>query len=405
MATAISAPVIDGNMSDWATYLSDADNNSYDNTNAIDLDWPISDAGSDLTRLTFTEDANNLFLYIERAGSSNNKVDIIFYADINNDGMMELNEPVIHLDWSGSNGTVHASSLNYIPSAVSILNNITSNLDGSDLGGTLLSRSSIGETGKGSADGRSMEVKIPFASLTRLNATGIVINQLSFGQEFKFHMSTINGNISSIPNPNSINDNFGGCLAAPTFILRVKLVSFSAMLTTDKVDLKWTTSSEKNVSHFTIEKSTDGINFSETGVVFAFGNTSETKNYSFTDGSINASQAGVIYYRLRSVDIDGKSELSQVKTIRIGKKNEQSISILIYPNPVGTELRVTIPTTWQGKKVSYELLNSNGQVMLRNITSTGSQTESMNVNSIAPGFYIIKVTCNGETAQQKIIKR
>src|SRR5687768_7031874 len=188
-------------------------------------------------------------------------------------------------------------------------------------------------------------------------------------------------------------------------LLPVKLVSFSAMLNTDKVDLKWTTSSEKNVSHFSIEKSTDGINFSETGVVFAFGNTSETKNYSFTDGNINASQAGVIYYRLRSVDIDGKSELSQVKTIRIGKNNEQSISILTYPNPVSTELRVTIPTNWQGKKVSYELLNSNGQVMLRNITSTGSQTESMNVNTIAPGFYIIKVTCNGETAQQKIIKR
>ena len=64
MSTAISAPVIDGNMSDWASYLSDADNNSYDNTNAIDLDWPISDAGRDLTRLTFTEDASNLFLYI-----------------------------------------------------------------------------------------------------------------------------------------------------------------------------------------------------------------------------------------------------------------------------------------------------------------------------------------------------
>jgi hypothetical protein len=87
------------------------------------------------------------------------------------------------------------------------------------------------------------------------------------------------------------------------------------------------------------------------------------------------------------------------------KKNEQSISILTYPNPVSTELRVTIPTNWQGKKVSYELLNSNGQVMLSNITVTGSQIESMNVNSLAPGFYIVKVSCNGETSHQKIIKR
>ena len=33
------------------------------------------------------------------------------------------------------------------------------------------------------------------------------------------------------------------------------------------------------------------------------------------------------------------------------------------------------------------------------------QTESININSLAPGFYIARVICNGETAQQKIIKR
>ncbi|HKZ64801.1 MAG TPA: Ig-like domain-containing protein, partial [Chitinophagaceae bacterium] len=187
-------------------------------------------------------------------------------------------------------------------------------------------------------------------------------------------------------------------------ILPVKLVSFSAMLNADKVDLKWITSSEKNVSHFSIEKSTDGVNYSEAGLIFANGNTSETMNYSFTDANINISQAGVIYYRLRSVDIDGKSELSQVKTIRIGKKNEQFVSILTYPNPVSAELRITIPANWQGKKVNYELFNNNGQVLIKNMAVAGSQTETLNVNSLAPGFYIVKVTCNGEIAQQKIIK-
>ncbi len=192
---------------------------------------------------------------------------------------------------------------------------------------------------------------------------------------------------------------------ASNAILPVKLVSFTAMLIADKVDLKWTTASEKEVSHFSIEKSVDGKNYTETGVMFAVGNTSETINYSFTDKNIDASQQGVIYYRLRSVDTDGKSELSQVRSIRIGKKSEQTISILTYPNPVSSELRVTIPTNWQGKKVSYELLNNNGQVAMKTIAGAGSQTETMQVNSLAPGFYIVKVTCNGETAQQKIIKR
>jgi hypothetical protein len=192
---------------------------------------------------------------------------------------------------------------------------------------------------------------------------------------------------------------------APIITLPVKLASFSAMLNNDKVDLKWATASEKNVSHFSIEKSTDGINYKEAGLVFAYGNTTETMNYTFPDKNINTSKAGVIYYRLRSVDIDGKSELSFVTSVRIGKKHEQGINILTYPNPASTELRITIPTKWQGQKVSYELFNKNGQVAMKNIVGAGSQTESMNVNSLSPGLYIIKVICNGEMVQQKIIKR
>jgi hypothetical protein len=188
-------------------------------------------------------------------------------------------------------------------------------------------------------------------------------------------------------------------------LLPVKLVSFSAMLNTDKVDLKWTTSSEKNVSHFSIEKSTDGINYGETGVVFANGNTSEIKNYSFTDGNINTSQPGVIYYRLRSVDIDGKSELSYVRSIRIGKTAEQKISVVAYPNPVINELRVTIPSSWQNKKVSYEVYNNMGQVALKNIVSMAGQTESLQLAKLTKGFYIVKVSCEGKAASQPIIKQ
>src|SRR5688500_12009312 len=79
---------IDGNMSDWTAVLNDPDNNTYDNTNGIDLDAPISDQGRDMVRFAFTEDANYLYLYLKRAGSSSNTVDILFYADIDNDGSM-----------------------------------------------------------------------------------------------------------------------------------------------------------------------------------------------------------------------------------------------------------------------------------------------------------------------------
>lgn len=187
--------------------------------------------------------------------------------------------------------------------------------------------------------------------------------------------------------------------------LPVKLVSFSALLNDkESADLKWTTASEKNVSHFEIEKSTDGKTFTSQGIVFAHGNTSDEKKYTFTDKNINTNNPGVIYYRLRSVDNDGTSELSFIRSIRIGKKEDQ-LSILAYPNPVLNELRVTIPSHWQGRKVSYELYNSSGQVMLHFLSAHGSQTETINVSKFIPGSYIIKARCGDESAYQKIIRR
>ena len=188
--------------------------------------------------------------------------------------------------------------------------------------------------------------------------------------------------------------------------LPIKLSAFNAVLNNNskRVDLSWATEYEKNVSHFIIERSTDGVNYSDAGMVFAYGNTADSRSYSMYDNISNL-QATVIYYRLRSVDIDGKNELSNIRVIRIGKGSENNISILTYPNPVTSDLRITVPANWQNKKAVYEIFNANGQVAKRIENGNSSQTEIINVGSLAPGFYIVKVSCNGETAQQRIVKQ
>ena len=189
---------------------------------------------------------------------------------------------------------------------------------------------------------------------------------------------------------------------SPLSTLPVKLESFSAVLNNNKADLKWTTASEINVSHFVIEKSYDGKNFSDAGLVFAYGNTAEKVNYSFSDNVTNGQQA-VIYYRLRSVDNDSKSQLSEIRIIRIGKKDEL-LKMVTYPNPASSELRVTIPSAWQGKAVTLEVFNQTGQRVKTLNSINASQTETIAVNDLAKGFYLIKASCGVETAQQKVVK-
>ncbi len=186
--------------------------------------------------------------------------------------------------------------------------------------------------------------------------------------------------------------------------LPIKLVSFTATLNNNnKVDLNWVTSTEINVSHFEVERSTDGINFSEAAMVFAYGNTTETKTYSVAN-DISDVKTGIVYYRLRSVDIDGKSQYSQIRIIRPGRQSEL-LKLVMYPNPASDELRVTVPSGWQNKPVMLEVFSLNGQKMKSFQNKASSQTETIAVNDLANGFYIIKASCGVEAVQQKFIKK
>jgi hypothetical protein len=191
--------------------------------------------------------------------------------------------------------------------------------------------------------------------------------------------------------------------SSPIISLPVKLLSFTAALNQaqNKVDLKWSTASEMNVSHFVIEKSYDGKNFNDAGVMFAYGNTTEKMDYSYPD-KISGTQQ-VIYYRLRSVDNDSKTQLSEIRVVRIAKQDEM-LKLVTYPNPVTNELRVSVPSAWQGKAIVLELFNQSGQRMKAISTGSASQTETITVGDLTQGLYLLKASNGEESREQKVIK-
>ncbi len=185
-------------------------------------------------------------------------------------------------------------------------------------------------------------------------------------------------------------------------ILPLKMLDFTAALKDKKVELKWVTTAEQHVSHFEVERSTDCVRFSTAGIVFANDKAEGLNNYSMND--MPGEQASnVIYYRIRSVDIDGKSQLSETRVIRL--TSHSALSLQTYPNPVKSELYITVPQAWQNKQVKYELYSANGLVVVRKSTNGNNPNESIRVSTLAPGFYILKASCGNQTAQQKIIKQ
>jgi len=188
------------------------------------------------------------------------------------------------------------------------------------------------------------------------------------------------------------------------FMLPLVLNYFNASLTSKNVALHWETGMEKELSHFVIERSSDGVVYKEAGIVFAGGNSSVKLQYNFTDILTGVNQQGTLYYRLRMVDGDRKYQYSPVRII---KTNESfaGVQMVAYPNPVVNEVRITIPQSWQNKPVQYEVYNTNGQMVKQVVNKSASQTESINVEQLGAGVYVLRVSGPAGTGVQRIIKK
>jgi hypothetical protein len=84
--------------------------------------------------------------------------------------------------------------------------------------------------------------------------------------------------------------------------LPVELSYFEGIAYPELNILKWATESEKDASHFVVERSTDGENWTYVGIKSAAGNSNEIQNYSYIDAFKDFE---IHYYRLIQYDIDG----------------------------------------------------------------------------------------------------
>ena len=109
--------------------------------------------------------------------------------------------------------------------------------------------------------------------------------------------------------------------------LPIALISFKIEKIGDNsVILNWATASEQNFDYFSVEQSSNGINFESIGKVDGAGSSKVVLNYSYLD---QKPFVGKNYYRLKSIDKDGSYEYSKVVFIEF----ESVKKMTIYPNP------------------------------------------------------------------------
>jgi hypothetical protein len=191
---------------------------------------------------------------------------------------------------------------------------------------------------------------------------------------------------------------------APVGTLPVTFHKFTTTLEKKNVTLNWSIDTDDNFSHYVVERSNDGKNFKDIGIVFTSGlvTPGEISHYKYKDMNV-ASSNGIVYYRLRWEEQNKETYYSPVRIVRLGSEL-QTNEMITYPNPVRDQLKITVPTNWQDKTVKLELYASNGTMVYAVKLNSASQTEVVSLGNLPRGFYLIRAKCENQSSEQRIIK-
>ena len=199
------------------------------------------------------------------------------------------------------------------------------------------------------------------------------------------------------------NDGWAMAFAPNLEIIPVTLTDFAGQWQQKNALLSWKTASEYNSDHFELERSFDAATFVTIGSVRAAGQSNTVRSYQYSDLNIrNSLPSGIttVYYRLRSVDKDGKFTYSGIVVLRVDR-NGNVIAYSIYPNPARDF--VIVSASQPIGNDSYVILADVSGRVLQQVQMT-SQRFQVNVSSYPSGTYFMRLTSAGKIIYtQKII--
>lgn len=214
---------------------------------------------------------------------------------------------------------------------------------------------------------------------------------------------SLGGGTSSITGPDNSISVGGTCSvgggACPSGPLPIELGSFTAKVSGNNVKLDWVTLSEINNDYFSIEKSSDGINYTLMTTVNGAGNSIETLEYSYIDTNPSF---GKSYYRLKQTDFDGASETFAPIAVEFTSLENGKLT---FSNPVNAGETVSIFTNAEStEKLTLSVFSMMGHEIL-NEEFIGSSYEFKIDASVEPGIYFVKVSSvNSERTGRLVVK-
>lgn len=197
------------------------------------------------------------------------------------------------------------------------------------------------------------------------------------------------------------NDSLVSSNHPANYIATATLGQFTGGYSSGFVQLQWATSSEVDMHHFEIERSTDGISFRKIGKILSKGDINLRTEYTYLD---ILAEKGSNFYRLVIIDKDGNFSYSKIITIGV----EKGISLfVVYPNPFGKKVQVKFNSDGPDK-ATMRIIDNTGKVISTQtdpVQAGENRLTIRNVDNLPGGIYYLELVTKDKNIRTKLMKQ
>lgn len=173
--------------------------------------------------------------------------------------------------------------------------------------------------------------------------------------------------------------------------------------------VRWSLSSELNVSHYELQRSLspNEIDFETVSMEYSeYNNSSATVAYTLTDVDYTKE---VNYYRIKRYDLNGRSLLSEV--VVIDNRNEEFITATefnVYPNPAIDQINISLDLKRETEELSIDIIDQLGRRFKEGIVidvdlAKGLKTYTVDVSTLPKGMYTLQARIDKEVLVKKVL--
>jgi len=174
-----------------------------------------------------------------------------------------------------------------------------------------------------------------------------------------------------------------------------------------KAAINWKIANEKGIAYYSVQRSTDGVNFTEIAKVNPSNSGITTQSYRSLDNAIPDNK--YIYYQLEIADKRGNTQLSDIKMFTSPTRSIKLITSL-SPNPVSKvgHLMMDFNADKEGTMI-VRLYNQNGSLIKQQemmaVKGLNSGHFHLGDLNLAPGTYYIVCTLGNLQEKHTIIMK